>query len=178
MRKLLNEELGRISPEAYKQTHKVPIVIVLDQVRSHLNVGSVFRSADAFMIQAICLCGITGTPPHRDIHKTALGATDTVAWEYYEYTHEAITVLREQGYLIASIEQAERATMLHELAIDTTQPIALVFGNEVDGVDQAIVSLSDMVIEIPQFGTKHSLNISVSAGIVLWQISMKYRAIL
>ena len=171
MRKLLNEELPRLTPEQFKAGHKTPLVIVLDNVRSHLNVGSVFRTADAFLVEAIWLCGITGTPPHRDIHKTALGATETVAWHHAETTLEAVNELKEQGYTIISIEQAENAVMLHRFKAAPQQKYAVVFGNEVDGVDQAVVSASDIVIEIPQLGTKHSLNISVSAGIVIWELA-------
>jgi tRNA G18 (ribose-2'-O)-methylase SpoU len=170
MRKLQNSELNRLTPEEFQANSKTPVVIVLDNVRSHLNVGSVFRTADAFAIEAIYLCGITGTPPHRDIHKSALGATGTVAWQYFPTTAEAIASLKSQGYKIASIEQAESATMLNDLNYKGSEKLALVFGNEVDGVDQDIVGTSDMVIEIPQFGTKHSLNISVSVGVVLWEI--------
>jgi 23S rRNA (guanosine2251-2'-O)-methyltransferase len=170
MRKLQNSELDRLSPEQFRANDKTPVIIVLDNVRSHLNVGSVFRTADAFLIEAIYLCGITGTPPHRDIQKTALGATETVAWRHFETTTEAIAELKTQGYKIASIEQAENATMLNELNYDGKEKLAVVFGNEVEGVEQAIVSASDIVIEIPQWGTKHSLNISVSAGIVIWEL--------
>ncbi len=171
MRKLKNEELERLSVEDFKTAAKIPVVLVLDNVRSHLNVGSVFRTADAFKIEAIYLCGITGVPPHRDIQKTALGATDTVEWRYSETTLTAAQELKENGYTICAIEQAEKATMLQELNATALMPLALVFGNEVDGVDQEVVSLSDVVIEIPQFGTKHSLNVSVSAGIVIWEVA-------
>ncbi|MCW3125449.1 MAG: tRNA ((18)-2-O)-methyltransferase [Bacteroidetes bacterium] len=170
MRKLQNSELPRLTPEEFQVRTKTPVIIILDNVRSHLNVGSVFRTADAFLIEAIYLCGITGTPPHRDIHKSALGATETVAWQYFETTAEAVAALKERGYKIAAIEQAENATMLNDLNYNGTDKLALIFGNEVDGVDQSIVSASDIVIEIPQFGTKHSLNISVSVGVVLWEI--------
>jgi len=173
MRKLQNSELDRLSPEEFRAGDKTPVIIVLDNVRSHLNVGSVFRTADAFLIEAIYLCGITGTPPHRDIQKTALGATETVAWRYFETTAAAITELKSKGYKIASIEQAENATMLNDVHYDGKEKLAVVFGNEVEGVEQAIVSASDMVIEIPQFGTKHSLNISVSVGIVIWELVRK-----
>jgi 23S rRNA (guanosine2251-2'-O)-methyltransferase len=148
---------------------------VLDNVRSHLNVGSVFRTADAFLIEAIYLCGITGAPPHRDIQKTALGATETVSWQYFETTQEAITELKSNGYKIAAVEQAENATMLNKVNYDGKEKLAVIFGNEVEGVGQAIVSASDMVIEIPQFGTKHSLNISVSVGTVVWELVRKLR---
>ena len=173
MRKLQNSELDRLSPEQFKANDKTPIIIVLDNVRSHLNVGSMFRTADAFLIEAIYLCGITGMPPHRDIQKTALGATETVVWRYFESTNAAITELKSKGYKIAAIEQAEQATMLNEVNYEGKEKLAVVFGNEVEGVEQDIVSASDMVIEIPQFGTKHSLNISVSAGIVIWELVRK-----
>jgi 23S rRNA (guanosine2251-2'-O)-methyltransferase len=173
MRKLQNSELDRLTPEQFKANDKMPVIIVLDNVRSHLNVGSVFRTADAFLIEAIYLCGITGIPPHRDIQKTALGATETVMWQYFDSTQEAITELKSTGYMVASIEQAENATMLNDINYNGKQKLAVVFGNEVYGVDQEIVSASDMVIEIPQFGTKHSLNISVSVGIVIWELVRK-----
>ena len=170
MRKLKNEELSRLSMEEFRSSPKISIVIVLDNVRSHLNVGSVFRTADAFLIEAIYLCGITGTPPHRDIQKTALGATETVAWRYFATTQEAIHELRSKGYEIASIEQAEGSFALQDIDYDGSECLALVFGNEVDGVQDEIIDSSNIVIEIPQLGTKHSLNISVSVGIVLWEM--------
>jgi 23S rRNA (guanosine2251-2'-O)-methyltransferase len=175
MRKLQNSELDRLTPEQFKANDKTPVIIVLDNVRSHLNVGSVFRTADAFLIEAIYLCGITGAPPHRDIQKTALGATETVSWQYFETTQEAITELKSNGYKIAAVEQAENATMLNKVNYDGKEKLAVIFGNEVEGVGQAIVSASDMVIEIPQFGTKHSLNISVSVGTVVWELVRKLR---
>lgn len=175
MRKLLNEELNRLTKEDFKTADKLRVVLILDNVRSHLNVGSVFRTADAFLIEAIYLCGITGTPPHRDIHKTALGATDTVAWKHFETTVQAVNELKEAGYKIASVEQAENAVMLNEFEPEQGVKYGVVFGNEVDGVSQDIVSNSDFVIEIPQYGTKHSLNISVSAGIVVWQLFSQLR---
>lgn len=173
MRKLKNEELNRIGKEDFKIADKTPLVLVLDNVRSHLNVGSVFRTADAFAVEAVYLCGITGVPPHRDIQKTALGATETVVWKYFETTEAALEELKQNGYLIAAIEQAENATLLHEFEFPEEKKMALVFGNEVDGVEQSIVSVADYVIEIPQFGTKHSLNISVSAGVVVWDLVSK-----
>jgi tRNA G18 (ribose-2'-O)-methylase SpoU len=175
MRKLKNEELHRISKDDFKAADKTPLILVLDNVRSHLNVGSVFRTADAFAVEAVYLCGITGAPPHRDIQKTALGATETVAWKYFETTDAAIKELKQNGILIAAIEQAENATQLNEFEFPEEKKLALVFGNEVDGVEQSIVSASDYVIEIPQFGTKHSLNISVSAGVVVWDLVSKWR---
>lgn len=175
MRKLLNEELPRLSKEEFKEQSKTPLVIVLDNVRSHLNVGSVFRTADAFLMEAIYLCGITGLPPHRDIHKTALGSTETVTWKHFATTLEAVEELKKSGYKIISIEQAERATMLNEFVPVVGEKYAVVFGNEVEGVEQVVVSASDMVIEIPQYGMKHSLNIAVSAGIVIWDLVGKMR---
>lgn len=170
MRKLLNEELDRLSVEAFKQVEKIPFVVVLDNVRSQHNIGSVFRTADAFRLDGIYLCGITSTPPSREIHKTALGATESVRWEYREETVDAVKELKREGYTILSVEQAEGAELLDRLQISKDQKYALVFGHEVRGVDQRVVDLSDRCIEIPQFGTKHSLNISVAAGIVIWEM--------
>lgn len=173
MRKLANEELNRISLDEFKASSKTPLVIVLDNVRSLNNVGSVFRTADAFLIEAVYLCGITGTPPNKEIQKTALGATESVAWKHTATTLEGISELKEMGYTICSIEQAESATMLHEFLPQKHQKIALVFGNEVKGVEQEVIDASDHVIEIPQAGTKHSLNIAVSVGIVVWDLFRK-----
>ena len=159
-----------MSVEAFKQVEKIPFVVVLDNVRSQHNIGSVFRTADAFRLDGIYLCGITSTPPSREIHKTALGATESVRWEYREETVDAIEELKREGYTILSVEQAEGAELLDRLQISKTQKYALVFGHEVRGVDQRVVDLSDRCIEIPQFGTKHSLNISVAAGIVIWEM--------
>lgn len=175
MRKLLNEELPRLTPATFKEKQKTPIVIVLDNVRSHLNVGSIFRTADAFLIEAVYLCGITGVPPHRDIHKTALGATETVAWKYFANTDDAVAELANNLYQITSVEQTENAIMLQHFSPQHNQKYALVFGNEVDGVAQEIVNRSQHVIEIPQYGTKHSLNIAVSAGIVIWDMFTKLK---
>lgn len=174
MRKLLNEELGRLNTEQFQKAEKIPLILILDNVRSHLNVGSVFRTADAFRIEKIYLCGITGTPPHRDIQKTALGATETVNWEYRENILELVQELKEQNTFIASVEQAENAAYLHQFNVPENQKLAVVFGNEVEGVSQEVVSTSNVVIEIPQFGTKHSLNISVSAGMVVWELAKQY----
>ncbi|MBK8657503.1 MAG: RNA methyltransferase [Bacteroidetes bacterium] len=173
MRKLLNAELPRLTREQMQQQTKLPLVVVLDQVRSHLNVGSVFRTADAFLVEAIYLCGITGTPPHRDIHKTALGATETVPWKYFATTQEALQELKEKGYTLIAIEQAERATMLHDFMPTEADRYAIIFGNEVEGVSQQVVDACDVVVEIPQYGTKHSLNIAVSAGVVIWDMMAK-----
>ena len=175
MRKLKNNELDRLSVDEFKGTKKTPIIIVLDNIRSLNNIGSVFRTSDAFLIEKIYLCGITATPPHKDIHKTALGSTDTVAWEYVENTMDLVEKLKIGNIKICSIEQAENATMLNDFNIESNTKYALVFGNEVKGVSQNIVNASDMVIEIPQFGTKHSLNISVSCGVVVWDIFSKLK---
>jgi tRNA G18 (ribose-2'-O)-methylase SpoU len=169
MRKLLNEELGRLSKEDFSNTDKMEIVVVLDNIRSHLNVGSVFRTCDAFPVQKIFLCGITGIPPHRDIQKTALGATETVEWKHFNTVLEAIDELKNKGYTIVSVEQAENSLPLHHLQKILDNPLAFIFGNEVDGVNQQAVLQSDYCVEIPQFGTKHSLNIAVSAGVVMWE---------
>lgn len=169
-RKLQNEELNRISTAAFKQAPKAPVVVVLDNVRSQNNVGSVFRTSDAFRIEKIYLCGITSTPENREVHKTALGAEDAVAWEYVRDTLEAVHRLKTDGYRIFSIEQAENSASLENFSLAAGQKYALIFGNEVKGVQQEVIDASDGCIEIPQFGTKHSFNISVTAGIVLWQI--------
>lgn len=173
MRKLLNEELDRLSVEAYKKVDKIPLVVVLDNVRSLNNIGSVFRTADAFRLEGIYLCGITATPPHREIHKTALGATESVNWEYREESADAIAELKNQGYWIFSVEQAEGSVMLHKVVLEGHQKYAIVFGHEIRGVEQKVVDMSDHCIEIPQHGTKHSLNISVAAGIVIWELFRK-----
>jgi 23S rRNA (guanosine2251-2'-O)-methyltransferase len=170
MRKLPNEELDRLSVEAFKRVEKIPLVVVLDNVRSLNNIGSVFRTADAFRLEGLYLCGITATPPHRDIHKTALGATESVRWEYYKETARAIEDLKGEGYGIFSVEQAEGAVLLDQLTLSDCQKYAVVFGHEIRGVDQKVVDMSDQCIEIPQYGTKHSLNIAVAAGIVIWEL--------
>jgi tRNA G18 (ribose-2'-O)-methylase SpoU len=169
-RKLKNDELGRISVEQYKEAGKAPFVLVLDNVRSQHNIGSAFRTCDAFRIGKICLCGISATPPTPEIHKAALGAEFSVGWEHFDTALEAVSALREEGYTIVSVEQAEGATQLQDFHPDPDKRYALVFGNEVRGVTQEVVDASDNCLEIPQFGTKHSLNVSVSIGIVLWQI--------
>ena len=170
MRKLLNEELDRLSVEVFKTVDKIPFMLVLDNVRSLNNIGSVFRTADAFRLEGIYLCGITATPPHREIHKTALGATESVYWEYREETTDAIAELKEKGYQIYSVEQTDGSVLLDQVQISDKQKYALVFGHEIRGVDQQVVDMSDQCIEIPQYGTKHSLNISVAAGIVIWEL--------
>lgn len=161
--------LGRKSVEEFKQAQKLPVVAVLDNVRSMHNVGSVFRTADAFLIKGIYLCGYTPRPPHRDIHKTALGATETVDWEYVEDITEAVKRLRDRGFTIYAIEQATQSNALNAFTFDKEKKYALIFGNEVEGVQQQVIDLCDGCIEIPQLGTKHSLNISVAAGIALWE---------
>ena len=171
-RKLKNAELDRKSVEEFKNAEKTPMIVVLDNVRSLNNIGSVFRTADAFLIEKIYLCGITATPPHKDIHKTALGATDTVNWEYIENTIDLVKQLQQEEIKVYSIEQAENSISLNAFQLPNGK-IAVVFGNEVKGVQQSVVTLSDGVIEIPQAGSKHSLNISVSAGVVLWDLYAK-----
>lgn len=177
MRKLKNSELDRLSVEGFKTVNKTPLIIVLDNIRSLNNIGSVFRTSDAFLVKKIYLCGITATPPHKDIHKTALGSTETVAWEYAENTLTLIESLKSEGVKICAVEQAENATMLNDFTPQQNTTYALVFGNEVKGVDQEVVSASDLVIEIPQYGTKHSLNISVSAGVVIWDVFSKIKLV-
>ena len=173
MRKLPNEELGRKTISQFRSSEKLPLVVVLDNVRSHNNIGSVFRTADAFLIEKLILCGITATPPHRDIQKTALGATESVIWQYYSDTSEAISLLKENGYTIVGIEQVEGSVSLQDFKPDHKKHYALVFGHEINGVDQKIIDLCDTCIEIPQYGTKHSFNIAVSAGIVLWEVTRR-----
>lgn len=170
MKKLKITELPRLSKEQFQSVEKIPLVVVLDHVRSLNNVGSIFRTSDAFLVEKIYLCGITATPPHPEIHKTALGAEDTVDWIYYENTLDAVKNLQNEGYKVYSIEQVHNSTMLNELTLDKSNKYAVVFGNEVKGVQQEVVSQSDGCIEIPQFGTKHSLNVSVTAGIVIWDL--------
>lgn len=175
MRKLKNSELNRLNIEGFKMADKIPLIVVLDNIRSLNNIGSVFRTCDAFLIQKIYLCGISAQPPHKEIHKTALGATESVDWEYVEDTLSLMESLKAEGVYVASIEQAENATMLNDFKIDSDQKYAVVFGNEVKGVQQKVVDASDVCIEIPQFGTKHSLNISVSCGVVLWDLFKKMK---
>ncbi|PWH84262.1 RNA methyltransferase [Algibacter marinivivus] len=173
MRKLKNSELDRLSIEGFKDAKKTPIIIILDNIRSLNNIGSVFRTSDAFLIEKIYLCGITAKPPHKDIHKTALGSTDTVDWEHVENTLDLVKHLQTKNVKVCSIEQAENATMLNDFKVEPDTKYALIFGNEVKGVSQEVVSASDVIIEIPQFGTKHSLNISVSCGVVTWDLFSK-----
>lgn len=168
MKKLKITELNRISTEEFKNTKKTPLIVVLDNIRSLNNIGSVFRTSDAFLIEAIYLCGITATPPNPEIHKTALGAEDSVNWKYFSDTLDAIADLKKKNYHVFSIEQVENSTMLDQVELDRSQKYAVVLGNEVKGVQQEVVDICDGCIEIPQYGTKHSLNISISAGIVIW----------
>ncbi|HQZ26295.1 MAG TPA: RNA methyltransferase [Flavobacterium sp.] len=175
MRKLENSELDRKSIADFKQSEKTPIIIVLDDIRSLHNIGSVFRTADAFLVEKIYLCGITATPPNKEIHKTALGATETVAWEHYKDVLDVIQNLKDEKVTVLAIEQVESAIFLQDFKIEKDKKYALVFGNEVFGVSQKAVELCDGCIEIPQLGTKHSLNISVSAGIVVWDLFQKMK---
>lgn len=173
MRKLATQEIGRLTVEEFKEKAKLPLVLVLDNVRSHHNVGAVFRTCDAFASERIILCGITGCPPHRDIQKTALGATETVAWSYEESTFEAVKALKQAGYKIVALEIAEGSVQVDKFETEENAKYALVLGNEVDGVDDEVMSLCDYCLEIPQYGTKHSLNVSVSGGIAIWEMSRK-----
>jgi 23S rRNA (guanosine2251-2'-O)-methyltransferase len=173
-KKLKLWELERVSEEEFKQQKKFPIIVILNDIRSLNNIGSFFRTSDAFNVEKIYLCGITANPPHRDIQKTALGATETVAWEYRRSIVDLVHELKEQGVAVCSIEQTEKTTYLQNVAYLPEERFALVFGNEVNGVDQAVIDASNYIIEIPQFGTKHSLNVSVCAGVVLWEFSKKY----
>jgi 23S rRNA (guanosine2251-2'-O)-methyltransferase len=173
MRKLLNKELKRKTPEQFRESEKSPFIIVLDNVRSQSNIGSIFRTADAFVTKAIYLCGITASPPHREIQKTALGATETVAWKYFAKTIDAVIQLKQDGYKIIGIEQVEGSVTLDKFHPDHGKKYALIFGHEINGVDQEVLDNCDTCIEIPQFGTKHSFNISISVGIVLWELNKR-----
>ena len=175
MRKLKITELNRISIEEFKEADKLPLVVVLDDIRSLHNIGSVFRTADAFRIECIYLCGITATPPHPEMHKTALGAEFTVDWKYVNNAVETVDNLRSEGYVVYSVEQAEGSIMLDELTLDRSKKYAVVMGNEVKGVQQEVIDHSDGCIDIPQYGTKHSLNVSVTAGIVIWDLFKKLK---
>ena len=168
MRKLRIDELKRKGIEEFKKTRKNPVVVVLDNIRSQNNIGSIFRTADAFLVEKVYLCGITATPPNKEIHKTALGATDSVDWEYFNETRDVIMKLKDAGYEVIAVEQTENNTQLQDYKIDKERSYALVFGHEIKGIDQDVINLCHAAIEIPQLGTKHSLNISVCAGIVLW----------
>ena len=169
MKKLKITEMNRLTIEEFKEQTKTPLIVVLDNVRSLHNVGSVFRTADAFLVEGVYLCGITSTPPHAEIHKTALGAENTVEWKHYEDTHVALAELKAQGYIVYAIEQVVGSTKLPALKLDTTKKYAVILGNEVKGVQQSVVDACDGCIEIPQFGTKHSLNVSVTGGIIIWE---------
>jgi tRNA G18 (ribose-2'-O)-methylase SpoU len=175
MRKLKLDELNRVSVDEFKEQEKLPVAIVLDNVRSMHNVGSIFRTSDGFAVERICLCGITSQPPHREIEKTALGATQSVTWTYHTDTVSAVDQLRQEGYTIIAVEQAENSTMLNEYQPLPDYKFALIFGNEVNGVADEVMAKIDTCIEIPQFGTKHSFNIVVSAGIVLWDFFAKLK---
>jgi len=177
MRKLKNNELKRLSVSEFKEVAKTPIIVVLDNIRSLNNIGSVFRTSDAFLIEKIYLCGICAIPPNKEIHKTALGATESVEWEYAEETLDVIQRLQKENVKVLAIEQAENSTKLDQFFPQKNQKYAVVFGNEVKGVQQSVVSASDICVEIPQLGTKHSLNISVSTGVVLWDLFTKMRSL-
>jgi len=168
-RKLKLWELERLTPDEFKQQPKFPVVLILDNIRSFNNVGAFFRTADAFNVEKIYLCGITPKPPHREIQKTALGATETIEWDHVDHTLDIVLDLKTQGFKVLTIEQAEKTTFLQHFSVTKNEKYAIVFGNEVDGVDQVVIDQADEIIEIPQFGTKHSLNVSVCAGVVLWE---------
>ncbi len=172
-RKLLNEELSRLTIDAFKKASKIPLVLVLEDIRSMHNIGSIFRSADAFLVEKIILCGISAVPPHKDIHKTALGATDSVNWEYFEDIHQALHKLKLEEYCIAGIEQTEDSIYLQDFLPEKGKKYAFVLGHEVRGVSQEVINECDLTIEVPQFGTKHSLNVSVCAGIIIWEMYKK-----
>ena len=174
MKKLTIEEMGRIDIREFREARKLPLVIVLDNVRSLNNIGSVFRTSDAFRVEAVCLCGISAPPPSPEIHKTALGAEDSVAWRYYEDTHEALRDLRQEGYVLMAIEQCAGSTLLDTWTPDFSRPWAVVLGNEVHGVQQSVVDACDGCLEIPQFGTKHTLNVAVTAGLVIWDFAKAF----
>lgn len=176
MKKLTTEQLNRISVEQFKQSEKLPLVVVLDNIRSQNNIGSVFRTSDAFRLESICLCGICSTPPHREIHKTALGAEMSVDWKYFENTVDCVNTLKIQGYSVYAIEQVDNSIKLDDKLVDRlTKPLAIVFGNEVEGVADEVVACCDGALEIPQFGTKHSLNVSCAAAIVIWEMNRLFR---
>ena len=172
MRKLTMDQLGRKSAEEFRHAEKTPVVLVLDNVRSMNNIGSVFRTADAFLLQGVYLCGVTATPPHREIQKTALGATESVSWKHFPTTLDAVNDLKKEGFTVYAVEQVETSIMLDKLNLPEGK-IALVFGNEVNGVEQAVIDSCTVCIEIPQYGTKHSINLAVSVGIVVWEVVKK-----
>ena len=169
MRKLKITELNRLTAEQYKHSQKTPLVVVLDHVRSLNNVGSIFRTADSFRLEAVYLCGLTATPPHPEIHKTALGAEETVEWHYFKDTLEAIQQLKQNDYILYAIEQTEGSLPLNSISLDPTQKYALILGHEVNGIQQSVVNKCDFCVEIPQYGTKHSLNVAVAGGIAVWE---------
>ena len=173
-RKLLNSELNRITPEEFKLRKKMPVIVVLDNIRSQHNIGSAFRSCDAFLVEKLLLCGICAVPPTPEIHKSALGAEFSMEWEHFESTAEAVRRLKEEGYVIVSVEQTEHSTLLQDLRPAEGARYAFIFGNEVRGVQQEVVNMSNICLEIPQYGTKHSLNVSVSIGVVLWDVVSKF----
>jgi len=175
MRKLKNKELIRKNISEFKNSEKTPFIVVLDNIRSLNNIGSVFRTSDAFLLESIFLCGITACPPNKEIHKTALGSTDSVDWYYFEDTQKAIIKLKNENFIIVSIEQVENSISLENFKIDKEKKYVFIFGNEVKGIQQSVVNMSDFSIEIPQLGTKHSLNISVSAGVVLWEAFRQFQ---
>ncbi|MBQ5872765.1 MAG: RNA methyltransferase [Bacteroidales bacterium] len=173
--KLSMEQLGRMSVDEFKSSDKFPLTIVVDNVRSMHNVGSIFRTSDAFLVEKIYLCGITPTPPHREIQKTALGATESVDWQYAESTIEVVNQLKKEGWTVLALEQTTNSVMLDKLKVEKGEKIAIVLGNEVEGIDQEVINLCDKAVEIPQFGTKHSFNVSVSCGIMLWQVYLSLK---
>jgi 23S rRNA (guanosine2251-2'-O)-methyltransferase len=175
MRKLRNEELNRLTIGEIKKVDKIPLIVILDNIRSMHNIGSVFRSSDAFLVEKVYLCGVTATPPHKDIHKTALGSTDSVEWAYFEKTIDAVDQLKKMGVKIIGIEQTENSCYLENFQIVPNEKYAVIFGHEVRGVEQEVLNRCDISVEIPQYGTKHSLNISVCAGIVIWEFFRKFR---
>lgn len=175
MYKMTTQEMGRLTVEEFRESEKLPLTVVLDNVRSLNNIGSVFRTADAFRVERIALCGITATPPHRDIHKTALGAEESVEWSYYEDTAECVRGLRVRGYKIYAVEIAHNSLMLGSDSLATDRPVAIVFGNEIEGVQESVMELCDKALEIPQYGTKHSLNVGCAAAIAIWEISKQLR---
>ncbi|MGA2822662.1 MAG: RNA methyltransferase [Bacteroidales bacterium] len=175
MRKLKTTEMNRLTIDEFKTAPKIPVVVVLDNIRSQNNIGSIFRTADAFRLEAICLCGITATPPHREINKTALGSTDSVSWKYFPETTVALESLHSEGYIILGVEQTNDSIPLYLFKPQKEKKYALIFGNEVNGLDEALIPLLNGCIEIPQYGTKHSLNISVAAGIVIWDFFLNLK---
>ncbi len=175
LHKLSTQEMNRLTVEEFHRSEKLPLTVVLDNVRSLNNIGSVFRTSDAFRVEHIALCGITATPPHREIHKTALGAEESVDWSYHEETAVCVKELKERGYRVYAVELAHESLKLDKDTVATDRPIALVFGNEIEGVQEEVMSLCDGFLEIPQYGTKHSLNVSCAAAIVIWEISKQFR---